>query len=57
MVHLRREWPSALLFATGFSLGANILVKYLGEQVRPTQSTWPNILVEVPQQSYHGTRS
>lgn len=29
--HLRRRWPHAPLFACGFSFGANLLTKYLGE--------------------------
>ena len=30
--HLNRQYPGHLLFAVGFSLGGNVLAKYLGEQ-------------------------
>mmetsp|Transcript_30101 Transcript_30101/g.39635 ORF Transcript_30101/g.39635 Transcript_30101/m.39635 type:complete len:474 (+) Transcript_30101:170-1591(+) len=30
--HIKRRWPDSTLYAAGFSLGANLLVKYLGEE-------------------------
>lgn len=33
IAHVRQAYPSSTLFAAGWSLGANILVNYLGEQV------------------------
>lgn len=30
--HVRRRYPASTMFAAGWSLGANILVNYLGEQ-------------------------
>ncbi|CAM9351489.1 unnamed protein product [Sphacelaria rigidula] len=30
--NIRRRYPAAPIFAVGFSLGANLLVKYLGEE-------------------------
>jgi predicted alpha/beta-fold hydrolase len=32
--HVHKRFPNSTLFAAGWSLGANILVNYLGEQVR-----------------------
>jgi predicted alpha/beta-fold hydrolase len=32
--HIHELYPNSTLFAAGWSLGANILVNYLGEQVR-----------------------
>jgi len=34
--HIKRKFPVAPLMAVGFSLGANILVKYLGEEEEST---------------------
>ncbi len=31
MAHVRTKYPASLLFAAGWSLGANILTRYLGE--------------------------
>lgn len=32
IAHVRESYPNSTLFAAGWSLGANILVNYLGEQ-------------------------
>lgn len=32
VAHVRAKYPTQLLFAAGWSLGANILTRYLGEE-------------------------
>jgi predicted alpha/beta-fold hydrolase len=34
--HIHKKYPSSLMFAAGFSLGSNILLKYLGEVGKDT---------------------
>jgi len=34
--HIHRRWPLSTLYAAGFSLGANLLVKYLGQEKENT---------------------
>lgn len=34
VAHVRERYPRSTLYAAGWSLGANIMVNYLAEQVR-----------------------